>query len=49
MLKIPKKLYETNRLDNMAIVLNSGISNVTYGYGQNYGLTKKPWWKRLLA
>ena len=49
MLKIPKKLYETNRLDNMAIVLNSSIPNVSYGYGHNYGLTKKPWWKRLLA
>ena len=49
MLKIPKKLHETNKLDNMAIVLNSSNPNLAYGYGQTYGMTKKPWWKRLFA
>ena len=51
MLKIPKKLYESHQLDNMAIVLNSSIPNPNspYGYGQMYGLKRKPWWKRVLA
>ena len=49
MLKIPKKLHETKQLDNMAIVLNSSNPNSAHGYGQIYGLTKKPWWKRLLS
>ena len=31
MLKIPKKLHETNKLDNMAIVLNSSNPNLAYG------------------
>lgn len=48
MLKIPKKLYETNQLENMALVLNSSNPKSTYGYGQIYGLTKRPWWKKLL-
>ncbi len=49
MLKIPKKLHNTNQLENMAILLNSSIPNSAYGYNQIYGLAKKPWWKRLLA
>lgn len=49
MLKIPKKLLKTNQLSNMAILINSSIPNSSYGYNQIYGLTKKPWWKRLFA
>ncbi|TPV35985.1 polysaccharide biosynthesis tyrosine autokinase [Paucihalobacter ruber] len=49
MLKIPKKLYETKQLDNMVMVLNSSNPNLTYGYSQTYGLTKKPWWKKFMG
>jgi capsular exopolysaccharide synthesis family protein len=48
-LKIPKKLYEAKQLDNMVMVLNSSNPISTYGYSQVYGLTRKPWWKRLFA
>lgn len=49
MLKIPKKLYESNQLDNMTIVLNSSEPRLAYGYNQIYGLSRKPWWKRILT
>ena len=49
MLKIPKKLHETNRIDNMAIVLNSSNPKIAYGYGYDNALAKKPWWKRLFT
>ncbi|MGF1555107.1 GumC family protein [Paucihalobacter sp.] len=49
MLKIPKKLYETNQLDNMTIVLNSSEPRLAYGYNQIYGLSRTPWWKRVFT
>ncbi|MGB3608036.1 GumC family protein [Psychroserpens sp.] len=49
MLKIPKKLLETNQLTNTAILLNSSDPNAAYGYKQIYGLRRRPWWKRILS
>jgi capsular exopolysaccharide synthesis family protein len=52
MLKVAKKMHETKKLQNMAIVLNdtnpNGIYGYGYGYGKGYGYgaeVKKPWWK----
>jgi len=51
-LKVAKKMHETKKLQNMAIVLNdtnpNGIYGYGYGYGKGYGYgaeVKKPWWK----
>lgn len=49
LLKIPKKLYETNQLKNIALVLNMSDPSSSYGYSQVYGLKRKPWWKKLLG
>ena len=49
LLEIPKKLYEENRLPNMAILLNDTNSEKGYGYGYGYGYgeseQKKKWWQ----
>jgi Mrp family chromosome partitioning ATPase len=49
MLKIVKKLHETNQLDHLSIVLNASNPKDAYGHDQIYGLTKRPWWQRLFA
>jgi len=50
MLKIPKKLHESKKLQNMAMILNYSDPKGSYGYGYGYGYgydsnVKKPWWK----
>lgn len=48
MLKIPKKMHETKKIENMVMLLNDVNPNSVYGYGYGYGYdaeTKKPWWK----
>lgn len=50
MLKVPKKMYETKKLQNMAILLNDSNPKGMYAYGYGYGYgadSKKPWWKFL--
>jgi capsular exopolysaccharide synthesis family protein len=55
MLRFPKKLYETKRIKNMAIILNSSNPKGSYGYGygysygDSYGIEAKPWWKKLFS
>jgi capsular exopolysaccharide synthesis family protein len=50
MLKIPKKLNTTQRIQNMAVVLNATDQNGLHGYGYGYGygtVIEKNWIKRL--
>ena len=53
LLRIPSKLSESNRIQNMALVLNDADHSGRYGYGYGYGYgvnsTKKPLWKRLFT
>jgi capsular exopolysaccharide synthesis family protein len=50
MLKIPKNLFENNRLPNMAFILNdTNYKKSGYEREYSYGETvSKPWWKSLI-
>jgi tyrosine-protein kinase Etk/Wzc len=51
MLQVPKKLNESKKIQNMAIILNDTKPNGAYGYGYGYGYgtdeKKKNWFQKI--
>jgi tyrosine-protein kinase Etk/Wzc len=49
MLHVPERLYNENKLPNMALLLNDTKTQKGYGYGYGYGAEaeKKSWYKQI--